>query len=380
MAKQYKIKRYNSVYRNRKSPLMKLLIALMWLLGIGALVALGFYGYQSVMDFIENGGASQSSESSSVSSSAPVSSAVSSSSVPVKQEPVYNGITKAVLLPTEISGDQLEAFLDDAAENGANTVVVTYKDADGIVYHDTSAALALEGYAVAEEASDLSEVAKAIKDAGMFPAALIYGFEDHTVSYQLRDVAGHYKDEDYLWYDDSPEKGGKAWLNPYNEDAQAYLLDLAAEAVEIGFEEIIMDGVHFPKGYQLDAINFGETGGVAKSEVLRGFADSLSEILDGMDARLSMVVLASDITSPNGFTYGSESALELFDCKIYLDLTETSAENMTAEVTEILTDKTGDFGVMLFDSGDTAEQLETMKDLGAKSWFIRSWAEEYPLA
>lgn len=380
MAKQYKIKRYNSVYRNRKSPLMKLLIALMWLLGIGALVALGFYGYQSVMDFIENGGASQSSESSSVSSSAPVSSAVSSSSVPVKQEPVYNGITKAVLLPTEISGDQLEAFLDDAAENGANTVVVTYKDADGIVYHDTSAALALEGYAVAEEASDLSEVAKAIKDAGMFPAALIYGFEDHTVSYQLRDVAGHYKDEDYLWYDDSPEKGGKAWLNPYNEDAQAYLLDLAAEAAEIGFEEIIMDGVHFPKGYQLDAINFGETNGVSKSDVLRSFADSMSEMLEGKGARLSMVVLASDITSPNGFTYGSESALELFDCKIYLDLTETSAENMTAEVTEILTDKTGDFGVMLFDSGDTAEQLETMKDLGAKSWFIRSWAEEYPLA
>ena len=380
MAKQYKIKRYNSVYRNRKSPLMKLLIALMWLLGIGALVALGFYGYQSVMDFNENGGASQSSESSSVSSSAPVSSAVSSSSVPVKQEPVYNGITKAVLLPTEISGDQLEAFLDDAAENGANTVVVTYKDADGIVYHDTSAALALEGYAVAEEASDLSEVAKAIKDAGMFPAALIYGFEDHTVSYQLRDVAGHYKDEDYLWYDDSPEKGGKAWLNPYNEDAQAYLLDLAAEAAEIGFEEIIMDGVHFPKGYQLDAINFGETNGVSKSDVLRSFADSMSEMLEGKGARLSMVVLASDITSPNGFTYGSESALELFDCKIYLDLTETSAENMTAEVTEILTDKTGDFGVMLFDSGDTAEQLETMKDLGAKSWFIRSWAEEYPLA
>ena len=171
MAKQYKIKRYNSVYRNRKSPLMKLLIALMWLLGIGALVALGFYGYQSVMDFIENGGASQSSESSSVSSSAPVSSAVSSSSVPVKQEPVYNGITKAVLLPTEISGDQLEAFLDDAAENGANTVVVTYKDADGIVYHDTSAALALEGYAVAEEASDLSEVAKAIKDAVSIPVS-----------------------------------------------------------------------------------------------------------------------------------------------------------------------------------------------------------------
>ena len=214
----------------------------------------------------------------------------------------------------------------------------------------------------------------------MFPAALIYGFEDHTVSYQLRDVAGHYKDEDYLWYDDSPEKGGKAWLNPYNEDAQAYLLDLAAEAVEIGFEEIIMDGVHFPKGYQLDAINFGETGGVAKSDVLRSFADSMSEMLEGKGARLSMVVLASDITSPNGFTYGSESALELFDCKIYLDLTETSAENMTAEVTEILTDKTGDFGVMLFDSGDTAEQLETMKDLGAKSWFIRSWAEEYPLA
>ena len=139
-----------------------------------------------------------------------------------------------------------------------------------------------------------------------------------------------------------------------------------------------MDGVHFPKGYQLNAINFGETGGVAKSEVLRGFADSLSEILDGMDTRLSMVVLASDITSPNGFTYGSDSALELFDCKIYLDLTEE--EEPAAAVAEILADKAGDFGVMLFDSGDTAELLETVKDLGAKSWFIRSWAEEYPLA
>jgi len=332
------------------------------------------------MDFIENGGSSQSSESSSSSSAASVSSSVSSSSAPVKQEPVYNGITKAVLLPEEISTeDQLKEFLDNAAENGANTVVVTYKDKDGIVYHDTSAVLALEGYAVAEDASDLSEVAEAIRDAGMFPAALIYGFEDHTVSYQLRDVAGHYKDQDYLWYDDSPEKGGKAWLNPYNEDAQAYLLDLAAEAAELGFEEIIMDGVHFPKGYQLDAINFGETNGVSKSDVLRSFADSMNEMLEGKDARLSMVVLASDITSPNGFTYGSESPLELFDCKIYLDLTETDAEEMTAEVTEILTDKAGDFGVVIYSDGDSMDRLDALKAQGARSWLIRSWAEEYPL-
>ena len=378
MAKQYKIKRYNGLYRSRRSPLMKLLTVLLWILVVAVLVGLGFYGYQLVMDYIENGGASQSSESSLPSSSSQAVSS-STSSRPVRQEPVYSGVTKAVLLPQDISASALESFLENAKEHGANTVVVTYKDDEGIVYHDTAVSMAHEGYAVAENPDDLSEIAKAIKDAGLFPAALIYGFEDHTVSYQLRDVAGHYKDEEYLWYDESPDKGGKAWLNPYNEDAQNYLIDLAAEAAELGFEEIIMDGVHFPKGYQLEAINFGETNGVTKSEVLRSFTDSLREILEGKGARLSMVVLASDITSPNGFTYGESSAVEIFDCKLYLDLTETDSAQMQEVTEEILSGKTGDFGVFLTDQDAAEEQLDALKKLGAKNWFLRSWAEDYPL-
>lgn len=374
MAKPYKIKRYNGRYHHRKSLLAKLVLVLVWLLGIIALVWVGFYAYQPIMDFIDdsmnNSSSSQNSESLQTSSQLVSSSMPSQSQEPVL--PVYDGVTKAVFLSRELYSvsDTLEAFLASAVNEGANTVVVEYKDDEGIVYHDTNVAMAIEGKAVSENATDLSIIAKTIRDAGLIPAARIYGFEDHTVSYQLRDVAGHYRDEDFLWYDDSPENGGKAWLNPYNEEARAYLLELADEAAELGFEEIVMSGVHFPKGYQLDAINFGETAGVSKSQILRDFSVSLEEALESRGARLSMVVLASDITSPNGFTYGEESALDIFSCKVYLDLTETNAAEISTVISSILADRTGDYGAVLTDDDAFVSQTEALKQFDTDDWLL----------
>lgn len=355
-------------------------MVLMWIAAFAVLVWIGFLIYQSVMDYIENSESSSEPPQSSVSDSVSQPQSSSAPSQVQETEPLREVPVKAVVMSDEIYRDSaaMDAFLKSAAAMGANTVAVDYKDREGIVYHDTAVAMAIEGKAVSPGAVDLSEVAKAIRDAGLIPAARIYGFEDHTVSYQLRDVAGHYKDEDYLWYDNSPDKDGKAWLNPYNADARGYLTDLAAEAAEIGFEEIIMPGVHFPKGYQLEAINFGDTGGVSKSDLLRSFAGSLEQMLTEKGARLSIVVLASDISAPNGFTYGEDSALDIFDGQIYLDLSQTGPSDLPETVQNILTGRSGKYGAVL--SADTASDaaLETLSGIGVELLLITEDGTGYP--
>ena len=73
----------------------------------------------------------------------------------------------------------------------------------------------------------------------------------------------HYGDG--LWLD--AQKDGNAWLNPYSAAAVEYVGDLVAEVQGMGFEQVVLTNVQFPKLSRKQ--DYGETSGVSRADQLK---------------------------------------------------------------------------------------------------------------
>lgn len=328
--KPIKIKRYHGYLGQRRRPVVTFLLMLVWAVLVATLVVVGIAIYEPVMEYIaRRGEESSQGESSQPEESSSEPSMALSSSQPEEQER-EEGLVRAVYLAHSILSDreQMETFLDAAAKNGATAVVVDIKNENGSVMHQSQVKTAKESLAISDIAVDMAEIAEAISAKGLRPIARVYAFEDHVASYSLRRMACFYQAESMLWYDNDPSNGGQPWLNPYAQEARNYVLSLAAESGELGFEEVMLAGFQFPWGYQLENVYFGaDAENVSKSSTLESLASQIQERLAAIEVEMSVMVRASDILEPNGFTYGEGNPLDRFQCPVYIDFSPSYLQN-----------------------------------------------------
>ena len=97
----------------------------------------------------------------------------------------------------------------------------------------------------------------------MIPVAQLAAFKDPISSRTDRSMAIHYGDG--LWLD--AQKDGNAWLNPYSAAAVEYVGDLVAEVQGMGFEQVVLTNVQFPKLSRKQ--DYGETSGVSRADQLK---------------------------------------------------------------------------------------------------------------
>ncbi len=311
---------------------MTFFLMLVWAVLVATLVVVGIAIYEPVMEYIARRGEENSQGESSVlpeESSSEISSELSSSQ-PVETKTEEKKNIRAVYLAHSVLSDpiKLDGFLENAMKNGASEVVVDIKNENGAVLHLSKVKTAQEALAISDAAVDLGEVAKAISEKGMRPIARVYAFKDHVASYSLRRMGCFYQNENMLWYDNTPDNGGQPWLNPYTQEARNYVLQLAVESAELGFQEVILAGLQFPWGYQLENVYFGaEAGNTSKADVLENFAAQIQERLSSMEVEMSVMMRAMDIIDSNGFTYGEGNPLERFQCPIYIDFSLSHLQN-----------------------------------------------------
>ncbi len=76
----------------------------------------------------------------------------------------------------------------------------------------------------------------------------------------------------------------KDWLNPSNPDVQGYLLEVVAELVELGVDEIQLDYVRYPAdGYRNSGID-----GLARPDVIAGFLEKVYALTKPAGVLLSL--------------------------------------------------------------------------------------------
>jgi hypothetical protein len=172
-------------------------------------------------------------------------------------------------------------YVELAKNTEINSYVVDIKDDDGYVGYksDIPEVNQIKAW---KKKYDVNKVIKAFHDNNIHVIGRIVCFKDPILSIKRPELAikdargGLYKD-----------RHGNAWLNPYNRDSWPYIINIAKEAIQKGFDEIQFDYVRFANDGAKKDMVFGNTT-EQKYKVI-------DEFLDYAKKELPEVKLSADV-------------------------------------------------------------------------------------
>ena len=206
-------------------------------------------------------------------------------SVPTDTKPSTVTTVRGFYLPHSalLDTDALSATLKKAASAGLNTLLFDLKDSNGTLRYRFTCEQAVTVNSYADTAlteEQLTAVLTAAEEAGIQVIPRLFAFRDNAAARALAGARiAHESDPGWVWYDADPANGGKAWLNPYADEAHLYLITLAEELKALGVSGILLDGVQFPTNTY--SASFGSSSNTSKShdEILTAFVDKMQTAL-----------------------------------------------------------------------------------------------------
>ena len=301
-----KLHRNRRVFRSRN--LLPRILA--WIAGAAVVIALGFFGAKYFTEHPVNT-APESAPNESHTNSLPT------DSLPETNEPSIDGQTpdvsldtvRAFYLPTNSLNTQtaLTTTLADAVKAGFNAVLLDFKDANGVLYFRSQTTRAQQVNSFAADAltvANTEALFATVREAGLQPIVRLYAFMDNAAARVLTGARiAHESDPSWVWYDANPAQGGKAWLNPYADEAHLYVIDLAKELRDAGAAAVLLDGVQFPT--QTSSASFGNSANTAmeREEILAAFVAKARSLL-GNDCPVMLSCTADSALGTNTTVYG----------------------------------------------------------------------------
>lgn len=257
--------KYN-LYNKKKNKTKRVLTVIITVVAACGLGVLG-YGlgkpivnyFQNREEYISDSSGSWFPPSGSEISGSSVSSGESGSNVSSGEPtstPVEVTDPKIYFLPENaaVSSAALNSALAAAKESGCDTAAVTLKDQIGNFLYKSNIAGIKDGDTTIG-AMTARQICEAITAAGLTPAAKISTLMDRSSpslvggGYVLASGVGS-------WHDANPEKGGKQWLSPFNQETVKFIGDITSELSMAGFKHIICADTRFPAFYKSDINKF----------------------------------------------------------------------------------------------------------------------------
>ena len=186
--------------------------------------------------------------------------------------------------------DDLIALVD---RTELNTMVIDVKNDDGRVVYEMDTPMVSEIGSSKKLVSDMPGLIQKCKEHDIYLIARIVAFKDPFLAENRTDLALH--DESGNLFRDS---SGLAWVNPYKEEVWKYLLEIAEEAVAIGFDEIQFDYIRFATDSGMKNVDFGpEAEEKSREAVITEFVEYASERLHSQGIPVSADVYGIVIDS-----------------------------------------------------------------------------------
>lgn len=351
------------------------------IIGLSLFAVAGWLLYTPIHDFVMNIGSDEpKAPASSIAAPAepqptqPAAPAVSEAPAPA----VTQSEIKGIYIPAQALGDAqtLSTTFENAVSAGFNTVLVDAKDAAGTVLYSSDNAIGKMTGVAADVTYDAKDAAEKIKKAGLIPAARLHAFRDAAAAIADRDLAVTYYDTAIYWFDNSPELGGKPWLNPYSDEARRYIVSLAQELCDSGFELIMLDSVQFPTGFALDKAGYGaNSGNMTRTQILSQFVDEVRDAVEDKGAELVLCCSTDWLTADekmNQMVYGGSPA-EYFtesvmvampqDTESWKNIINSISEKTSAGQISLIPVFAADGAVM-----DNAELINAVEKSGAEEY------------
>ncbi len=200
-------------------------------------------------------------------------------------EPVVEDPVKGLYLTTNTVGNpkSVQHYVELANSTEINAYVIDIKDDLGEICYESRVPLAVKHDAWKKK-YDVKEVIRIFHENGIRVIGRVVCFSDPLMPLKEPDLS--LMNANGTVFKVPLGKSHLAWLDPSNEDAWQYIIDISGEAVEFGFDEIQYDYIRFPEttNFKYD-MSYLER---EKSEYINDFMQKSREQLTG-------TILSADI-------------------------------------------------------------------------------------
>lgn len=154
------------------------------------------------------------------------------------EEPVKGIYVSAWVAGTQ---DKMEEMIAGVDATELNTIVIDVKDDEGYVVFETDSPLIEETGATRVLVHDMPALVQKLHDHGIYVIGRLVCFRDAYIDQVHPEWVFHNTDGS-IYRDEK----NFVWIDPKNEAARAYLMEIADECEEAGFDEIQFDYVRYP--------------------------------------------------------------------------------------------------------------------------------------
>ena len=236
---------------------------------------------------------------------------------------------------TELHGAELsESVLRGSADaaltavpEGANAVALRVKNARGELLYASALQEAIDVNAV-KGGSGANAVIEALTGSEVYTIARINATHDSLYSFAHMADAGvlQLNYAGYIWYD--PDS--TFYLAPEKPAARQYIVSVARECAELGFDELLFDEFGYPTRGRLNNIDESART-LSKSAALAQLAEELRSGTEAYGVRLSVQLDAATVLAGGNETAGQDLAAlaAVFD-RIYVETTVEQLPALTA--------------------------------------------------
>jgi len=215
---------------------------------------------------------------------------------PEKSLPYIKGIY--ITSWTAASSSRMEHFINLIKATELNAVIIDMKEVDGII-------------AIGKIIPDPKELIEKLHQNNIYAIARIVVLKDMLLPRTKPNLALRNKSGE-LWRDYS----GKTWLDPASKEVWDYHVEIAKEAIKVGFDEINFDYVRFPSDGDISKIVYPFWDGkTPKAEIIRKLFEHLNSKLRQFDVFLSVDLFGLTMVNKDDLNIGQllENAIPYFD-------------------------------------------------------------------
>ncbi|MBD3360112.1 MAG: GTP-binding protein [Candidatus Buchananbacteria bacterium] len=192
---------------------------------------------------------------------------------------------KAIYLTSNsaASSKTIDKFIDFMKNTELNAVVIDIKDYSGTLSYDSQIDLVNQLDNDHNLIKDLPGLIQKLHDNNIYVIARQTVFQDPELSAKKPNWAVKNKSTGGLWYDYK----GLTWTDPTQQAVWDYNLQIAKEAINLGFDEINFDYIRFPSDGPMKQMSFANLQGRTKAEVIAAFFEFLHKNLKDEPAYIS---------------------------------------------------------------------------------------------
>ncbi len=225
-----------------------------------------------------------------------------------KPEPI---VAKGIYLTaySAASPQKVAAMIDLITSTELNAVVIDIKDYSGLVLYDSDVPLVNELDLEDDRLGDVTAIIDQFHEHDIYVIARQTVFQDPILAERKPELAIKSK-AGGLWRDHK----GLAWVDPTIEDIWQYNMDIAREAVALGFDEINFDYVRFPSDGNMSQVVY-TTGDRPRHDVMGDFYAFLGDSFQTIPALLSIDQFGFVMERHDGMSIGQrlEDAVDHID-------------------------------------------------------------------